>query len=763
MTSGKSGDLNSREAILNIIVGGNPGQEGGEGSGLAPFFSLGTPEDLISSILDTSSNALDPVTAQANADVSGGEIHKIIKRAVLDTVKGAFTTQDLVRHIESQMAGTDNVAKDQLCRIISINGTQEIADKEFIGTTETINEMLNIDGGINTQKPTKDTPGLSSIMIHPVGISPCTRNTSVLSLFMNSIPAIEFARAMPYAELSLQVGRPALSADGRLNSPSLVKFIMGAATVDESDSGTHSMATAASVTDDEGNESLASAGMELFLSPQTLAPVGELGGFQDINAPTIRATDILDPFRPLMSLDSININVAATTGFMSFKTANVTLTVHDRSRLAEVADFIKPDLFSKTEFFLEYGWYHPMSSQNPHDYLQNPWGALLNAMRVKEKYGIVNSGFSMQDDGSVQVTLELAMKGMNEYRSNLIGSDIDVQNAAELVEALQEKVSELRNKISGKGPAQVRGTKGILGSQVLNSVQSTNGSPDLTKEQVRELKKVVSGAGSNNLGEDGKTLVKTIKELYGKNLSGDNGAIKRLKTSITATIEKKFKAIKDPDHGALIDPYYPDFLGFCTNTKFEYPPPNVTLGKVMMLFIGQPLCASKKFDDIQIIFYPFNGSAGKTRNKSVASFMIPKDELYAEFDTFVQERRGSGIAIGDFMNFITQTFLDNIASENYGMSGIYKKDPKTGKILPSVGGSKATQDARAATAAEQKMIDLGIPSGDFKMPQVDLHMETLPARIIEGSEGEDLHTADEKTILRIHVFDKAATAYETQG
>ena len=355
------------------------------------------------------------------------------------------------------------------------------------------------------------------------------------------------------------------------------------------------------------------------------------------------------------------------------------------------------------------------------------------------------------------------MKGANEYRTTLVGSDVDVRRSAEYVDSLRERIAQLRDSLTSKIAGGSRGSKGVLGSQILDAASSTNGSPELDVKLRRRLDRTISRL--NALGsDDASELAATLTELYGTRTSSEGSAVRRLKNSITAVINRKFRAIEDEDHGALIDPYFhesivglPDRdLKTVMKSASEY----VSLGKVIMNFIGLPLAHTLRFDDVQVLFYTFNSSAGAMRNRSIAGFLIRKDELRREFDSFVMERRGAAISVGDFMNFITQTFLDNMASVSYGLSTIYKRD-KEGRLVPNFRtGRKADRDARAAAAAERKLLAMGVPDGVFKMPQVDLHMETLPAKFPPGVERDV--SGDELTILRIHVFDRAATAYETQ-
>jgi hypothetical protein len=152
------------------------------------------------------------------------------------------------------------------------------------------------------------------------------------------------------------------------------------------------------------------------------------------------------------------------------------MILHDRSRLHEIADFVKPDLYSTTEFLLEYGWHHP----DGNDYERNPFGALLNAMRVKEKYGIVNSSFQFEDNGEVRISLQLAMKGANEYRTVQIGNNEKVQGALREITNLQERIAEIRSAINSTHLDGKRGGKSVFGEQILEAAQSTNGNPTIS-------------------------------------------------------------------------------------------------------------------------------------------------------------------------------------------------------------------------------------------------------------------------------------------
>lgn len=788
MGSDKSRNVIGHDDLLNMIIGGDPATGI---TGLSQYFGLGTSEGLVNQLIDASTLNDGSDLSRAAADAIGTDIiTSTVKRLVLDVVKGASTTRDLVSEIEQLFL--PNITpplidtSSDLWRTLLIFGDRETSEK--YGTVS-VNDFLRIssDSPINSGYPSKTSPGLAAYIVKPVGITPGTKNTAALSLFMNSIPTIELSRAVPFCEMTIDSGRPAI-VDGRLNAPSQLKFIMGSAEL-ESDVDITMASAIADVFPDgaiQRDVILGSAGMELFTAPQLMGPVGLTNddAFANSDIPSLRPTPVLDPFRPLMSLNSINIDVVASTGFMSFKTAKVDLTLHDRSRMHEIADFVKPDLFSTTEFIIEYGWHHP----DGFDVELNPFGALLNAMRIKEKYGIVNSSFELQQSGEVNVSLQLAMKGANEYRTVQVGTDTTVQGTLRDIQMLQQRVAEIRSAANSQFASNRSHGKSVFAEQILEAAQTTLDNPTITQKQRRKLMSVIGrldalGAGGNSNAVE---LSNTLRELYGDESGEQKSAVDRFKSSVAGVIESKFKAIDgiSPtelargasvvlDDGELsggdiaVDPFI-DLarLKLADLTALGRTSRYVSFGKVFMKFVAEPIASTGRFDEVQVLFYPMNNAAGAARNRSVASLLIDRDDLKREFEGFVLDRRAANITVGEFQNFINQTFIDNVANPSYGVATFYQKKKDvdgTVRHMPNFNGQRGKdRNDKWATDLEQKLISMGVCGGIFKPPHVDIHIECLPARLPntrKGIGGID----DSKTLLRIHVFDKVASSYESQG
>lgn len=168
--------------------------------------------------------------------------------------------------------------------------------------------------------------------------------------------------------------------------------------------------------------------MSIFCAPQSLNNFDDLYT-KNINDQNIKSqlqqsdfkrTNIVkDPSRPFMTLKDFTVDVAPTQGLLSFKTAKLSLILHDRSRLSEIAPFIRADSFgaSGTEIMTTYGWTH---SGDPKD---NFLKRFLESNMIKEKYIITNSSFNITQNGEVNIDLSLAMRGPIDIRSVEVGLD----------------------------------------------------------------------------------------------------------------------------------------------------------------------------------------------------------------------------------------------------------------------------------------------------------------------------------------------------
>ena len=426
-----------------------------------------------------------------------------------------------------------------------------------------IKDVLGVKGEgdkspINGRKDDPDkveSPNLSVVQIYPVAFGPGTTDTSALSLFLNAIPTLEFSRCIPFIDLvAVTDSPPVRSVDdesGRLSTISLAQFLIGA---DNVKFGEASGIMATSVDADVFSEFLSkppkkpkegakpppppppnipqisTAGMEMFTSPQTLVNADEVhyeadsAGFNKTNTLTgetedatshpggRRAAPVIDRFRPFMSLKELSFNVAPGGGMFAFKTANLKLTLHDRSRLAEIQPFVKPDAFGGTHLLLEYGWAHPEYKAHQTLASNSKWliGHFLGALRCREKYRVVNTSYSFDEVGQVEVDIKLTMLGSGSVHRVKIGMGGKVSDTVKTMEKLTKAISEILKKNGGTGMSADAG-----GEDFLAASSSTSGALSMNEETQKKIAQFIR--------RKQKQKQKQSSQATGENRTGQTG------------------------------------------------------------------------------------------------------------------------------------------------------------------------------------------------------------------------------------------------
>lgn len=720
--------------------------------------------------------------------------------SIVDTSEGAYLITDLSTRIKRLMTQSSNAEEGDSNIEQRVNSFVEIYGPAGVNLTNaehqlSIDDILPRGNGapsfINSDVNNPDkgiSPHLSVIKVNNVRITPNQKNINAITIFLNSMPTIELSRAVPYLDIQLLLPGSPISQNGNLQNVSLFRFLEGNVSVNPESGSNRSvlaLATKTTSTDSLGGEepteqntAYTATGMEVFTAPQTL-----VNGDSTYGDPN-RVNPILDKFSPLMSLKDFTVNIAPSTGMMSFKTARLSFVLHDRSRLAEVANLIKPDLYARTEIMAEYGWIHPEADgAGPEP--ENAYADLLNAMRCREKYGIINSSLVFED-GLVNITLDLAMRGGSDVASEVISTDESgaINQVLQTIRELSEAVGNYRRRIFGQtnGPSSVE----VRGIQILDAAGDARSNLVLNAElrsQLRQFQQTLSSRSGGNATSAARELSQTLARLY----SDDNGGVAgQLHRSVQESIQVKMRRLVS---ASGTDPFMrPDALESHTLTARERSgsplaqrknaqgnrdnrrdreldndlagiPAEVSLAKLLLLFVGEPLAMTRKFDDIQFIFYPFNIGAGFARNINIGSFVVDTRYFY---DNYARLRldslsRSSNMNLRDFLQFVTTTVIDDPGAKSYGLHGLFRRVSQDG------GGSstEASVDAVQLQNRIEGLLANVTPDASFRMPQVDFYMEALPKRI--DREGTSSAAAAEKTILRIHVFDRQMTAYETQG
>lgn len=677
------------------------------------------------------------------------------------------------------------------------------SDWESVCSRISIREMCRItagkdgsnDGTINGAfaSPTKYTPNLCALEVKNPKLVPAVRETGAVGLFMNAIPTLEFSRCQPYLDITLVTPRSALNPnDNRIQSIGLMQHLVGqsvmekdadkaiASALDESaitgqleEKDAELAGEGSSGTASSDDIEIATAGMEMFTSPQTLVPnidgdLEQYSSFQafhttkdadgSVEATTggRRGAPIIDPFRPLMTIEGFNVTVTPSKGMMSHKTANLDLIVHDRSRLSEVAEFVKPDLYGTTELMITYGWSHPdpsaeISTGTASTLSGNFFGSFLDSLKVTEKYGIINSSFSFDEVGQVKVKLKLSMKGASNLDTNTIGQGEDVETASQALQDMVDVIKKLKAEALEDAAAtgSTQEAKDVFGESFFSAASDTSRAMTMDEETKAALKKYIS-ENRNASGTSGE-LADTLEDMFGKDGSG--GAVAELKKTIADAIATKVSHLESL-RSSNKDAFAKDITGSGGSTKYVNIPANsrkhVSLGAMLLYMVGKPLASTKRFDEIQFVFYPVNDKASYLKDCTTAEIPINIRDFQ---NVFKENTKNSvNLPLGRFMGMIGKEFIHNQAAEAYGLAALYDTDDEGDKKVKE----KFKEDPTKLNDEKKKRLEdaYGEASDiEFKMPRIRFHLEAVPAKSTGHEAGR------RATILRVHVYDSVCSPH----
>jgi hypothetical protein len=768
------------------------------------FGAVSRADFMYKALADSTPAAAEPTTdsnEQASTNQSLINVQGRAAQKILDTIDGGLYAEEILATCEPAAKEPKNLwdgiaANDAAILRASftiIGGKEGSSDPiKFRPITQFSKAMGDEAKTVNQESvPTEATPGLASIQVNEPVLNFANRDSGAVQLFMNGIPTVEFSRCIPYVNMQLIQNGPSVDSDGKPLGISLFRFINGE-TVTGEDTIDRSLAEAQPLeawpspappappapptvppTPAEPPEpaQFNTAGMEVFTQPQTMLPVDiagnvpayasydEMGAMmQGGDAPTglvfegepgtARAAPIIDVMRPFMTLTDIKINIKPTRGPMSMKTGVISLVLHDRSRLSEIAALVKPSSFGSTEIMLEWGWSHPDgqlpiggSLPAPNN-MENPYGTFLNALKTKEKFTCYNSKYSFESDGQVKISLNVVSKGGDNTASLDIGMTPEIQAKWLATEKIIESVTELRKKIW-----KDEGLRDIIGDQVVCSISPTNVNEMINGDDARELGRWIA---KNKTGEG---AIADLAKAYGKIKDGGAG----VKKSISAVIAAK-KTIAKNGQDPWTESQGAD--GTKNTTKISAAPEVgssfCSFGKLAMLFMGMPLAASGRFDEVQLFFYPFNSQSSYMAGKTIANFQV----TMVEFDLVMTElkKKYVQVNINQWFSTMASMVLMNMASKAYGFGKLFTRD-EDGKAKTNAPRGKGA--SYISTEKDKVLATVYGPDADikFKQPLVKMYSECVPHR----SSGDPTKPGEVNTILRLHFVDAQATSYTSFG
>ena len=563
------------------------------------------------------------------------------------------------------------------------------------------------------------SPSLGAIVVQHPKASNAGKGKDHLPIFFNAIPAIEMSRCVPYIDVRVLTENYNIDGDGnktapsKLNSAAYMRYTKGengSYVLDDAEVFGDLSPVSKSVRDDE-REALKNvdvAYMDIFTSPQTFSnaninasnPTANSDGgglFLSAISGQINDDPILEPIMPFLSLESLNISITgAGYGIMASKKGSLKLTLHDRSRLKDLAPLVSSSQFATTRILIEYGWNHPEGGPGS----DNVIGKYLNSLKERSVYQVVKCDYDFSDGGAVGINIGLAAYGFRQTERVHCGAGPEIplnvfseyfesvsedliRNNAKKNKANKEKAKEVRQKIK-LNERSSRSTSNSLSwaayREIMGALRSGDEEAEKALKYIFELESITDSEEKRtartrveqqlNILElfvnDNKTI-KTSTTTGGKIFTQlDEAGLfqENTKETMLQRMYGKIKAMENPD---ISDPFISSTV-YRFDHVFKYPAEfltstaavqkkvfksnnagikralgnsegtgeYVTLGKAIANFVGYPMAATCLYDEVQMIFYPLNHHSGGGRVHTTASLPIPISRIREEVQDAVK-------------------------------------------------------------------------------------------------------------------------------
>ena len=755
--------------------------------------------------------------ARAQAQSSIDRRSKPIFELFLNAGNGARKTfgngLSIIGKLEETLQGVLPADRQQYKKYIEIHYCREAAaNVASQGDGDIFHSDLNrigFDATVDSLQQDAKTRLSAFRMQHPL-LAPGERNADLLTVFFNAFPTLELVRATPVLDVRMYSSRQVFQ-DGKLAAISLQKFLEGAVDEpNETNTALRAIGLASQITASAfGNNDLnftdySITGMELFRAPQTMV---------NPDATRIRGNflaPIIDPFRPLASIKSFSVEVKSAVGLISTKSAKLEIVLHDRSRLGEFADIVKPDRFGSSFIDVEYGWSHPDQTPENSNVDGNPYADILNLTRAKEHYNITNSSFSFDDVGQVNISLSLVTRGVSEMAElSITGNQDPVKRQITVIENLSKDINCLSAVALGNGSGnQNSGThthrSEIRGNQMLGAVSDATNMLVVSGELLRSFRHLRDSLSNTQRSSGVSTarrqaaqlVLANIDRLLVRNRTEVNhglehvgGLIQELQTTVNNSVRASLSSINRtdetmPDFDADIFlktlPDHPHSFFTRTvnqtrtvsrgrtsgenqanisaenaqlaNTEEVRGQPAIrkvmSLGTAFMSFVAKPLASMKdKFEEVQVYFYNFNNKASVMSHCNISQFPIYTDFFAREYSRLRLENMNRSVNLS-VVEFIA--FLANKMVDD-PLNPAYGindlyKLGEDGRTLEIVGAGR--NDEAKQDDFNEKMRNRMETHNIGRSPDFQMPQITVDLEALPYSEDPN------KTILKIHIYDK---------
>ena len=567
-----------------------------------------------------------------------------------------------------------------------------------------------------------DRPTLCAMVFRHPTASYMSRNKSHLPIFFNAITPLEMSRCVPYIDIrivTMKYGEKARKV-GDLSQVKFMRFLRNSKTsnfeLDDSIGfGAYTPVNEATAgAENKLNDmKIDYSYMDVFTTPATFnnAKINREQGkiFRkngNVNDP------VLNPIMPFLTLKDLTVSITgAGFGLMASKRASLSLTLHDRSRMVDIAPLISTTQFATTKVIIEYGWNHPEGGVNS----DNVIGKYLNALKERSVFQVVGTDYRFGEGGTVDIDVDLAAYGFKQTERVHAGAgpEVPLNTLSNYIEkATADILKSKRNEFGDEPPAEApqilqeiktnsraaRSINAMISWEAYSKIAENLKNNNKDDELLRIIKTVLLTSptdlndqkiddkieAANNDTEDLSFLNGEPPDQNPQDLSGVINSQEEINNSV-ARIFGKLEDIRSANQtDAFMFSTVTD--GVISSEINKNATKEVTLGKLISHFVGHPLAASCLYDEVQLVFYPLNHHAAGARIHTTASMPLPVDVVYEKI--VERLKQNSHLSVKSMFSLLEKIVRDkNIPV--YGLADMYvtesdlkSRDPE--KVTPLI-------------------------------------------------------------------------------
>ena len=642
--------------------------------------------------------------------------------------------------------------KSEFYRIENIISAKEDSDSSIINK--------------NILSPTKINPAVSSILINNPYMRLGTKNFLESAVFLNCANTMEMSKSYPFFRAQMIVPTFVKERMKKTFTAGTINQFLFGDLEEEQTTELYKIFQKEFIKEGPDGEPYrkgATVDMSVFTMPQTIVNLDEefVGHSSTGKKPKNRLNFVQDPTQPFMSIEKFDVAIQPSAGLMSYKTATMTIIVHDKSRLQDVAPLIKPDLFGAfgAEILVEYGYKHMDAINKSKDDIINPIGEFINSSVVAEKYLITSSNINMGKSGKITVDIKLALKGPTDFKNiRIFPNGIDAETKNSLTNA-----ARLFNKYA-KRPIIVNGYINIEPDNIAKTIASIRRDIETLRLSVQTTRRggaILPADKSQRIKFDSAAnSLRRVLESRKDQLEKWSDKNNVYRNSVLGNCMNTYDPYWDLDLESKLTGYYEgkkiDSFKRKRNVILQNPviTPDkfVTLGNLMTAIVGQHLGTSQKYDEIQMIFYTANENAGEMSCRNLSSMLIDKATVKKFLDS-VNSKNQVMTVEGMISTIIKDQVVDN-KHISFGMADVFLEQ-KSKKVKGNVKQKKENVEEKVKErlkkiyGVEDDVAESDPDATKFVMPIVNLTFDCLT----------DPENDPDKTILRISVFDKNDNPY----